>query len=149
MRTTLTISILVALVACSAGTKEKGPDKPPSADNTLFARLGGQAAINAVVDEFVDMTGADPRISQYFTNVDKDKLKTSMYVHVCSISGGGCTYEGKSMLVAHTGMKLSQADFDAFMDDLSKTLIKLKVPEPQQGEVVAAFRAMQTDVVGH
>jgi hemoglobin len=72
-----------------------------------------------------------------------------MYVHVCSITGGGCKYEGKSMLEAHTGMKLSQADFDAFMDDLVKTLNKLKVPEPQSGEVVAAFRAMQTDVVGH
>ena len=148
MRTALTIGLLWALVACG-GSKAKGPDQPPSADNTLFARLGGQAAINAVVDEFVEMTGTDPRISQYFTNVDKEKLKSSMYVHVCSITGGGCTYEGKSMLEAHTGMKLSQADFDAFMDDLAKTLNKLKVPEPQQGEVVAAFRGMQADVVGH
>jgi hemoglobin len=147
MRIALTIGLLWALAAC--GGKAKGPDKPPSAENTLFERLGGQAAINAVVDEFVETTGADPRISQYFTNVDKEKLKKSMYVHVCSITGGGCTYEGKSMLEAHTGMKLSQADFDAFMDDLAKTLNKLKVPEPQHGEVVAAFRGMQADVVGH
>jgi hemoglobin len=147
MRIALTIGLLCALAAC--GGKAKGPDKPPSEDNTLFARLGGQPAINAVVDEFVETTGSDPRISQYFTNVDKEKLKASMYVHVCSITGGGCTYEGKSMLEAHTGMKLSQADFDAFMDDLSKTLTKLKVPEPQSGEVVAAFRGMQADVVGH
>lgn len=147
MRTALTIGLLWALMAC--GGAEKGPHKPPSEDNTLFARLGGQAAINAVVAEFVDTTGTDPRISQYFTNVDKEKLKTAMYVHVCSITGGGCTYEGKSMLAAHTGMKLSQADFDAFLDDLALTLNKLKVPEPQHGELVAAFRAMQADVVGH
>ncbi len=147
MRTALTIGLLWAMMACSG--KAKGPDMPASEDNTLFARLGGQAAINAVVDEFVETTSTDARITQYFTNVDKEKLKKSMYVHVCSITGGGCTYEGKSMLEAHTGMKLSQADFDAFMDDLAMTLNKLKVPEPQHGRLVALFRGMQADVVGH
>lgn len=85
----------------------------------------------------------------FFTNVDKEKLKQSMYVHVCSITGGGCTYEGKSMLDAHTGMKVTQADFDAFMDDLAKTLAKLEVPARESGEVIAAFQGMQADVVGH
>lgn len=119
------------------------PDKP------LFVRLGGQPAIDAVVAKFVEKTGNDPRISQYFTNVDKDKLKASMDEHICSITGGECTYHGKSMLEAHTGMKLRQADFDAFMDDLQQTLTELKVPERESNEVLAAFRGMQGDVVGH
>lgn len=147
MRTALTIGLLWVVMAC--GGKAKGPDQPPSADNPLFARLGGQPAINKVVDEFVEITGADARINAFFTNVDKEKLKQSMYVHVCSITGGGCTYEGKSMLEAHTGMKLTQADFDAFIDDLQKTLAKLEVPARESGEVVAAFKGMQADVVGH
>jgi hemoglobin len=141
---------VLALAACHhhSGARPEaathaGPDKP------LFVRLGGQPAIDKVVGKFVDTTGSDPRISQYFTNVDKEKLKASMDEHICSITGGGCTYHGKSMLEAHTGMKLQQQDFDAFMDDLAKTLAELKVPERESGEVMAAFRGMQGDVVGH
>ncbi len=147
MRTALMIGLLWAMAAC--GGKAKGSDQPPGPENPLFARLGGQPAINKVVDEFVEITGNDPRISMFFTNVDKEKLRQSMYVHVCAITGGGCTYEGKSMVEAHTGMKLTQADFDAFIDDLQKTLAKLSVPARESGEVVAAFKGMQADVVGH
>jgi len=147
MRTVLVIGLLSLFVAC--GGKAKGPDQPPSDGNPLFARLGGQPAINAVVDEFVEVTGNDPRISVFFTNVDKEKLKQSMYVHVCAITGGGCKYEGKSMVEAHTGMKVTKPDFDAFIDDLVKTLAKLKVPERETNEVLAAFKGMEADVVGH
>lgn len=137
------LCVVAALAACGGKAQPKQDDRP------LFQRLGGQDAINAVVHEFVETTGADPRISQYFMNTDKAKLEAAMDVHICSITGGGCTYAGKSMLDAHTGMHLKDADFDAFMDDLQKTLAKLKVPARESGEVVAAFRSMKTDVVNH
>jgi hypothetical protein len=64
---------LVLVAACGAG-------KPPATDTRpLFVRLGGQPAINAVVHEFVLATKAD---------------------NVCSITGGGCTYKGKTMTAA-------------------------------------------------
>jgi hemoglobin len=42
---------------------------------SLYDRLGGEAAIKAVVDEFVANVGADTRINQYFANADLDRLK--------------------------------------------------------------------------
>ncbi len=144
MRTAwLGIAIAMGCGGKPASTTPVQPDKP------LFERLGGQPAINAVVHEFVVTTGADPRISMYFANTDKAKLEAAMDDHICSITGGGCAYKGKAMLAAHTGMKLRAQDFDAFMDDLQKTLAKLNVPARETGEVVAAFRSMQADVVGH
>lgn len=138
------LCVVAALAACGGKAAPAKQD-----DRPLFQRLGGQDAINAVVKEFVATTGADPRISQYFMNVDKAKLEASMDMHICSITGGGCTYAGKPMLEAHTGMHLKDEDFEAFMDDLQKTLAKLNVPARESGEVVAAFRSMKTDVVNH
>ncbi len=139
---------IVALALGACGGKAK-PASPAADNRTLFERLGGQPAINAVVHEFVTTTGDDPRINMYFTNTDKPKLEASMDQHICSITGGGCEYKGKSMLDAHTNMKLAQKDFDAFMDDLGKTLAKLNVPKRETDEVIAAFKGMQGDVVGH
>ena len=144
-RLDMRILVAVLLLACS-----HPKPTPTSADNrSLFERLGGQPAINAVVHDFVLTTKADDRINQVFINVDAAKLEQAMDDHVCSITGGGCTYKGKSMTEAHTGMKLSATQFDAFMDDLEKVLAKLAVPKRETGEVLGAFRGLQAQVVGH
>jgi hemoglobin len=135
-------TIVILLAAC-------GGAQPATDTRTLFVRLGGQPAIDAVVHEFVATTGADPRISMYFTNTDIPKLEAAMDQHICSITGGGCDYKGKTMLAAHTNMKLADKDFDAFMDDLAKTLAKLNVPKREANEVLGAFTGMKPDVVGH
>ncbi len=133
---------LLALVLLGCAHRAPKPDNRP-----LFERLGGQPAINAVVHEFVLATKADDRINFLFQNVDPVKLEQAMDDHVCAITGGGCTYKGKSMTDAHTGMKLTAAHFDAFMDDLEKVLAKLNVPARETGEVLAAFRGLQPQVV--
>lgn len=69
--------------------------------------------------------------------------------HVCSITGGGCTYNGKTMVEAHTRMKLRDADFAAFMDDLQQVLAKLKLPARETHEVLDAFHGLKPEVVGH
>lgn len=66
---------------------------------------------------------------------------------ICEGTGGPCKYTGKPMKESHVGMKLKTEDFAAFMDDLAKTLDKLEVPAREKGELLAAFRAMQNDVV--
>jgi len=144
------IGIIALLAACGGGGQSKQPPYRARVDTrSLFERLGGQPAINAVVHEFVMTTHDDPRISMYFTNVDAPKLEAAMDQHICSITGGQCEYKGKTMLAAHTNMKLQEKDFDAFMDDLTKVLAKLQVPSREAGEVVAAFTQMKADVVGH
>jgi hemoglobin len=139
-----TLIVIVLLAACGGAQQAPPPDS-----RSLFDRLGGQPAINAVVHEFVLKTKADSRISQFFTNTDPVKLEQAMDDHVCSITGGGCTYKGKSMVDAHTNMHVSDADFAAFMDDLMATLAKLNVPKREALEVRDAFNGLKPQVVGH
>jgi hemoglobin len=148
-------TILLSLtLACLAGCGGKG--KPAGGagraavpDKSLYERLGGWRALTAVVEELVTMTGNDPRISVFFSNADIPKLKATMVEHICSITGGPCSYSGKSMKESHTDMKVKEEHFTAFMDDLGKTLDKLGVPAREKGEVLAAFESMKIDVVEH
>ena len=147
MRTVLFV-LAVSLAACGGKGKSDTTTAAAETDNRpLFDRLGGKPAIAAVVKEFVATTGSDPRISAFFINADIPRLEAIMVEHICSITGGPCEYKGKSMLESHTGMGVKQEHFDAFMDDLDKTLTKLDVPAREKGEVIAAFNGMQGDIV--
>lgn len=146
MLTRTLLCLCVALAAC--GGKAKPADPAPKADTRpLFVRLGGLDAIRAVVDDFVASTGADPRINMFFTNTDIPRLKKMMVDDICERTGGPCKYTGKPMKESHVNMKLKGEDFEAFMDDLEKTLDKLSVPAREKGEVLAAFRAQRSDVM--
>ena len=139
-------SMVLAIAAC--GGKGKPEATTAATDNRpLYDRLGGTPAITAVVERFVAVTGEDPRISVFFTNTDVPRLKSMMVEHVCEITGGPCKYTGKSMKETHTGMKVKEEHFAAFMEDLGKVLDELKVPAREKGEVLGAFDSLKPDVV--
>ena len=133
--------------ACGGKGKSDGATTAATDQRPLFDRLGGLPAITAVVEEFVTTTGNDPRINMFFANTDIPKLKQSMVDHICESTGGPCKYTGKTMKESHTGMKVKKEHFDAFMDDLTKTLDKLKVPAREKSEVLAFFSSLEADVV--
>ena len=150
MRTPLTcilLTFVLSLTAC--GGASKATETPPAAtDNrSLYERIGGTPAIEAVVKRFVKVTAADPRISMFFTNVDEGRLISMMVEHICELTGGPCKYTGKSMKESHTGMKVKQEHFTAFMEDLAATLDEFKVPAREKGEVLGAFESLEGDVV--
>jgi hemoglobin len=137
--------VTLFLVACGGAAKPPAPAAPDT--RTLYERLGKTEGIAAVVKEFVAVTGKDPRISIFFTNTDIPRLEKLMVDHICELTGGPCKYTGRTMKLSHTGMKVRPDDFEAFMDDLEKTLVKMNVPDREKGEVLAAFRSLQADVI--
>lgn len=150
MRTVLFV-VMCAVAACGGKGKDAespGGDTAAAQDTrSLYERLGGTDGIRAVVKEFVAVTGSDPRISQFFANTDIPRLEEMMVEHICESTGGPCKYTGKSMKESHTGMKVRKEHFDAFMDDLAKTLDKMNVPAREKGEVLAFFNSLEADVV--
>src|SRR4051812_40269157 len=108
MRATKTALLLVVfLFACG----NKGDVKPTPA-GSLFDRLGGKNAIEAVVVEFLENVKADGRINGKFANADLPGLKTKLVDQICKASGGPCEYTGKDMKTAHLGMGITEAEFN-------------------------------------
>jgi hemoglobin len=52
------------------------------------------------------------------------------------------------MKAVHAGMQITDAEFDALVEDLGKSLDKLKVAEAEKGELLTALGKMRKDVVG-
>ena len=120
---------------------------------SLYSRLGGKKAITAVVDDFVTNCATDTRISRFFADAAKDparlaKFKTSLIDQISMVSGGPGKYKGKNMKEAHKGMGITDADFNALVEDLKKALDKHKVGATEQSELLGALGAMKGDIVG-
>ena len=143
----LTALTLLALAACGGKSTPETTTTAAPDTRSLYERLGGKDAITAVVKDFVATTGADPRISMFFTNADIPKLEQLMVDQICEATGGPCKYTGKSMKESHTGMKVRAEHFEAFIDDLTKTLDKFKVPEKEKAELLGVLGPMNKDIV--
>ena len=134
------------LLAFALGACQSMMAPPPQ--KSLYDRLGGTPAITAVVDDFVANVAADNRINGFFARTDIPRLKKLLIEQICAGTGGPCTYTGRSMQAAHKGMNITDAQFNALVDDLQKTLVKFKVPEKEQGDLLAVLGPMKPQIVG-
>ena len=118
---------------------------------TLYKRLGGREGIRGVVDDFVAFLVADPRVKDRFTKLTPaqvEKLKTNAADQICDATGGPCSYLGKDMKAAHTGMNITEADWSATVEDLIKALDKRNVAKKDQQELIGLLAPMKKDIVG-
>jgi hemoglobin len=122
--------------------------QPAMKEKPLYERLGGLPAIQAVIDDFVANLAADARINKQFAQTDIPRLKKNLVDQVCQATGGPCKYTGLDMKTAHKGMKITDADFNALVEDLVKSLDKFKVPAKEKNELLTALASMKPDIVG-
>ena len=78
---------------------------------------------------------------------DIPRLKTMLVDQICEAAGGPCKYRGANMVDAHKGMKISDGEFTALVEDLVKSLDKFKVPEKEKNELLGILGPLNTDIV--
>jgi hemoglobin len=119
----------------------------PMGEKSLYERLGGKGAITAVVDDFVGNVAGDNRINGFFAHANIPRLKSNLVDQICQATGGPCVYTGKDMRTAHKGMGISDADFNALVEDLVKSLNKFNVPAKEQGELLGILGPLKPQIV--
>jgi len=134
---------LAAALALGACTMHDVPVQQTS----LYDRLGGKPAIEAVVNQFIQNVVADDRINAFFANVDANDLSAKLVDQICQASGGPCTYTGRDMKAAHQGMGVKDEHFNALVEDLIAALDQFNVPEREKNELLGALGPMKGDIV--
>jgi hemoglobin len=123
-----------------------------NAETSLYDRLGGQPAIEAVASGLVDRILADGRVNKWFGHAGASKENTASYkaklaVFLCAGFGGPCKYSGPDMVAAHRGRAVTSDAFDAVAQDLVAQLGQLKVPEKEKGEVMTIVGSLKPSIV--
>ena len=125
------------------------PPKPSVRGPSLYERLGGEAAIGAMVDDAIVNITVDRRINQRFTNTSGPSLKKNLVGLICARTGGPCTYTGRNMADAHEGMFVRDDEFDALVEDMTRSMDKFKVPAREKAEVMVILARLKNSIVGH
>jgi len=121
--------------------------QPAHADDSLYTQLGGKPALEAVVDGLLQRATQDARIKDFFKETNLKHLRTQLVDQLCAVTGGPCRYEGETMKNAHAAMDLSQAHFNALVEDLQDALDAAGVPFSTQGRLLALLAPMHRDIV--
>ncbi len=142
--------ILIAGLLIAAG----GPAAAQQAtDTSLYSRLGGVYAIATVVDDFIERLlvnttlNANPRINEARARVPKAGLKFHVTALVCQVTGGPCTYTGRSMKAAHAHLNINEDQWQAMVAEFRATLNTFNVPAKEQGELIAIVGTTKPDIV--
>ncbi len=118
---------------------------------TLYERIGGEAAVNAAVDIFYRKVLADYRINRFFDNADMEKQAAKQKAFFTMAFGGPNNYTGADMRTAHARfvkMGLNDSHFDAVMEHLGATLTELNVPGDLIAEAAAIAESTRKDILG-
>jgi hemoglobin len=128
--------------------RQAAPAPPTAPTPPLFTRLGGLDAIRSVVDTFHTRIMSDDRINAFFRGVDDAVLRRLLTEQICQATGGPCVYSGRSMPEAHRGMNLTDAHFNALVEDLVYALDAHRVPAAEKNELLTALGGLRGQIVG-
>lgn len=126
--------LLVSTVAAQAGP-------------TLYERMGGEAKLKAVADEFTNTVLADDRINFTFAETDLNKFRRLIFEQLCELTQGPCKYTGRTMKESHKKLDINNAMFNALAEDMYIALDRVHVPYRLQNRLMAMLAPMQKDIV--
>jgi hemoglobin len=140
-------ALVLLLTACGYRTDYErasvvvGPFEDP-----LYVRLGGAEGITLIADEFVSVVAADPRLNGYFARSDMLRFRDGVASQLCAAADGPCVYRGGPMADVHADMAIDKYAFNAFAEDMARSLSRLNVPVLEQTEVMAILSRMRADI---
>ena len=125
-RSCLFLGVLAAM-ALLPGCKGGGEGMKTATGTTggkasLYDQLGGEAAIKAVVDDFVARAASDPKVNFFRkgtamewkpTDEQLATFKKHLSQFITKATNGPGTYDGRDMKTVHAGMGITKDEFAA------------------------------------
>ena len=145
-----TLMAFAYLVPAALAAEQPVP-APQQQPASLYQRLGGYDALAAVTDDFLGRLATDPSLGRFFVGLSIDskiRVRQHLVDFLCVATGGPCKYTGRDMKTAHTGLHITDADWDTSVKALVAPLDKFKVPEKEKTEVLGAISSLKGDIVG-
>jgi hemoglobin len=114
-----------------------------------FERLGGDAGLGAIIDDFLDAVFADPMIGFLFRGKNHARIRAMEQAFAAAHLGGGLPYDGRSMREAHARSPISSGHFARRREILRHTLVRHGVADDIRERWLAHVDALRAEVVGN
>ncbi len=115
---------------------------------TAFEELGGEPALRAIIEDFVDQCFDDVMIGFMFQRANRDRIKRFEYEHAAAHLGAGIEYGGREIGQAHARHRIMGGQFMRRLQILKDVLAKHEVSDAIRGEWIARHEALRGAVTG-
>ncbi len=120
-----------------------------NAQQTLYEKLGGKPAIDAVVEDLTNRMMKDRQLKKY-CNLSEEQLKARrelVAAFICKATGGPCEYKGRDLKQAHQNAGITEKDWNRFVKLAKQSLDKFNVPADVQREFLNAVAGLKDQIV--
>lgn len=119
-----------------------------SANNlTLYQQLDGRPGLERLVDSFINQIGNDEQIIHYFEHSDIGHFREGFISHLCALTDGPCEYEGDNMVDIHTGMHISERDFNHVVDLLVAAMDEQNISHSIQNKILSRMAPLRSEII--
>jgi len=133
------IVILVGgLTACAAS---------PQKSRSLYAQFGELPGLAALADDLLERIADDRRIAPLFANTNIPRFRDLFIEYLCIVVEGPCTYTGDDMEEVHTGLGITEADFNVLVEDMIDSMQARKIPRAAQNRLIARLAPMRKEII--
>lgn len=121
---------------------------------SLWDRLGGEAKVSKIVDEWLAKARSDSKVdfsrgNKYkLTDLELQNMKTSFVQYLSGITKGPLPFKGgRSMAAVHKGMGITNAEFTSMLEDLKQVLIANNIAQSDSIELLNTLEKTRKDYV--
>ncbi|WP_125558643.1 group I truncated hemoglobin [Pseudoalteromonas rubra] len=114
---------------------------------SLYQQIGGQAGLERLVDLFIQQIGRDKAILPYFAKANVSHFRQGFITHLCDTLDGPCEYQGDSMVQIHTGMKITEADFNRVVELLINAMTEAGIAHTTQNQILSKLAPLRSKMI--
>jgi hemoglobin len=117
---------------------------------TLYVRMGGYDVIAAATDDLFTRLLQDPLLKDYWKGKSDDSMRKDRQLIVdyfVAAAGGPAYYTGRDMKSTHTGLGITDAEYERFLNHAAATLAHLEMPTRERDEVLDFLNGLKAEVV--
>jgi len=135
-------SALISIIGCN----QINVSKQTISEKTLFERIGGLPVLNTMIEESLKELSTNPKTKRSFKDIKLKTLQESIVSQLCSLTGGGCVYEGETMKNSHRDAKITAAEFELFVD-IHRKIFDKYIGTREKNELLKILAPMRRDIV--
>lgn len=122
------------------------PETPPT--QNLYEALGGESALRAVINRFVDLMFEDLMIGFFFRNADRARIKEMEFQLAAQMLGGPVRYHGKPLTSAHRPHRIMGGQFNRRTQILKDVMATEGVPDQVRTAWLGHVEALRAQITG-
>ena len=115
---------------------------------TMYEQIGGHETLRVVVAVFYKRVLRDPLLAALFEGYDRDRLRAHQAAFLATVIDGPDVFTGRSLNVAHAGLGITDAAFDALIAILAESLSDAGVDAEVASRLTDSAASFRGAIVG-